>query len=223
MSRLVDILRACAWCALTALCIVLTITVVEVAPRLLATLELANRTIGEAGEAVTNLRDASRAWNKNSDAQAKAILEAEKQTTKTMSDFDELISHTDTQLNGQVLPQLANAISHQDAALEDTERQVATATATFSRDSSAMLVQTTTLIRQLSQDATDPAIKESLQRVAASLEQVQGMATDGHTMTTMTVEQLKKLYAPKRLAVELFQRLLGFAGPAAQIATAARK
>jgi hypothetical protein len=164
--------------------------------KLAHTIELADRTIAETGEAMTNVRDASRAWNKNSAAQAQAILATERKAQRSMGDLDDFIEHADRQFNGMVLPQLSNLVAHQDASLDDMEKQVSIATSKFSRDSSAMLEQTTTLISKLSQDAADPAIQASLKNIEITTANTAATTKNLQDTTVVLENYAKRLTKP---------------------------
>ena len=100
-----------------------------------ASLTNLNRTIVIAAGAFTNIEKGGRAWEKNSDAQAKQSTETLTNLNAAAKSLDSLVTSTDKSLNLLLLPSLSAAINDQNAALLTTERNVdvavTTATATL--------------------------------------------------------------------------------------------
>jgi len=77
--------------------------------------------------------------------------------------------------------------------------------------------------------AADPALKDSLGQLDAAmgqadqtLQQIQQIAASGNRDAQMLEARLRQALKPASLAKNLFERALGIAGPAAQVATAVK-
>jgi len=94
-----------------------------------------NRTIVIAAGAFMNIEKGGRAWEKNSDAQAKQSTETLTNLNAAAKSLNSLVTSTDKSLNLLLLPSLSAAINDQNTALLTTERNVdvavTTATATL--------------------------------------------------------------------------------------------
>lgn len=178
------------------LCIEMTVTIQELRPQIAETLRGLHASANETALTMRNVREATGEWKKASQAQAANSTAATKELRKDLGDLSALIEHTDRQLNGLVLPQITNLVAHQDASLDDMERQVSIATSKFSRDSSAMLEQTTNLISKLSQDAADPAIQASLRNIELTTANTAATTKNLQDTTVVLEDYAKRLTKP---------------------------
>lgn len=178
------------------LCIEITVTIQELRPQVAETLRGLHASANETALTMRNVREATGEWKKASQAQIIYSTDAARMLRKDLGDFDAFIEHTDRQVNGMVLPQLTNLLVHQDASLDDMERQVSIATSKFSRDSSAMLEQTTNLISKLSQDAADPAIQASLRNIELTTANTAATTKNLQDTTVVLEDYAKRLTKP---------------------------
>jgi hypothetical protein len=126
-----------------------------------ATLENLNRTVVIAAGAFTNVEKGARSWRDNSDAQAKQSTLALQNLNAAAKSLDSLVTSTDKSLNSSLLPSLSAAISDQNAALQQTERNV----------DAAVTVATATLA-DADRQIANPRIPEAVDNLADSSKSV---------------------------------------------------
>src|SRR5271168_1158584 len=89
-----------------------------------ASLTNLNRTIVIAAGAFTNIEKGGRAWEKNSDAQAKQSTETLTNLNAAAKSLDSFVTSTDKSLNLLLLPSLSRAINEQNEKLLESWRSV---------------------------------------------------------------------------------------------------
>lgn len=105
-------------------------------------------------------------------------------------------------------------VKAQNTSLLDTQTQLRTSLSQFSRDSSATLAQSKSLLDQLNQDASNPAIPSTLQHVDETAAHVAGASKNVEDVT----EKFRNDYLkPQKFAWELLKSLAGMGGSVAQM------
>lgn len=114
----------------------------------------------------------------------------------------------------QLLADSDATVKAQNDSLLETQAQLRTSLATFSRDSSVTLDHSKNLLDQLSQDAQDPAIQASLQHVALATDNIAGTTKDLKDVADKFRSDYLK---PQKFAWELLKSLAGMGGSFAQM------
>jgi hypothetical protein len=196
------------------LCLTLSATVQRLEPQVSMTLRGLHASANETALTMKNVREGTLEWKKASQAQALYSTEAAAQLKRDLVDIDALVKRTDAQLNDGVLPDLAHAVTHQDAELAATQAQVRITLFNFSRDSSATLAQSKNLLDQLDQDASDPAIHSSLEQIQLVTTNVAGTSKDLKDVADKFRNDYLK---PQKFAWELLKSLAGMGGSVASM------
>lgn len=214
---------------LAALSCVIAVSVASVAT-LLETRELIHETRSDARELSTALGQiaitAAQAAEQVKQASSQANLAAEEQrkywnktsleTYKTMASLRLTIVRTDRSLNDELIPQISRSITDNGRLLADTQQELKPSLDNLARASAAAA------------DAmADPHIRQALAHAdttSANLEaatvELAWTAQHIEDSTDAINKKVQQAMKPASLSVRIVERLLGLAGPAAQVAAA---
>lgn len=127
---------------------------------------------------------------------------------------------------------LAGAVKHQDTALAGIEAAASRTIADLDQSTKildAALAGAARASDSAAQLAADPKLADSLDQLDLAMAQanvalthLSGIAASGDRDAAMLEARLRQALKPASLAKAAFERLLGIAGPAAQVATAAK-
>jgi chromosome segregation ATPase len=186
-----------------------------------------NQLLPIIGGAATNVektlreeREASKEQLSQSSAVLKNVNAAVTQATGDLAEFRELlagIERTNRTLDG--------AIAEQSGQATATEKEAQTAL----RDLAAALTRADAVLASMDRLANNPDAPEALKRLDAAIAEansvlahVDGAAASGERDMLLIEARLREALKPASLAKTIFMRAVGIAGPAAQIATAAK-
>ena len=210
MKPLLQASAAAALISVTVFALTLTVAVEHIQPQVLMTLRGLHASANETALTMRNLRDATAEWKEAS----KRSTEVELQAKADLVKFGAFVDHTDFELNSQVLPGLRGAIAANSDQLVGLEKTSAETLQQFSRDSSATLAQSKSLLDQLNQDASDPAIHSTLEHVDATTANIAGTSKDLKDVADKFRNDYLK---PQKFAWELLKQLAGMGGSVAQM------
>lgn len=147
-------------------------------------------------------------------------------------DLDAKAAKTPIDNAGTALATLNSAVANQDAHLvkmEEQGTQALTQLTTAITDLQPVLTNSAKLAAAGVNLVNDPQLKQALARLNdaianadATLAQLDKAAASGDRSMEMIEAKLRQALAPASLAKSILERALGIAGPAAQIATAAK-
>ena len=182
------------------------------------TLDNANRLIRELAQTSANARHATAEWEAASQQQAAYFTQA---AAKTDADLDAL---------GSTIAQAGSTIATANQVLKDQNAAALAVELQAQRTLAALETQTNQLapiLAHVDQLAGNPDLADMLHQLDATTADAQkamasldSIAASGDRDAQMLEARLREALKPATLAKTVFERLLGIAGPAAQIATA---
>lgn len=185
---------------------------------------------GAARDLELTLRDEHKAEGAQL-ATAAAAAAALQASAKSIASFVDSVNAALTGPKG-TLPALSNLIRHQDdnlAALEGQATADLAKLATSETELAAVLANASKASASAAELAANPDILKALAQLNAALDEtnstlahVDAIAASGDRDAQMIEARLRDALKPASLAKSLFMRALGVAGPAAQVATAAK-
>jgi len=194
----------------------------------------APRVLRIVGGAATDIEKALKQEREASTAQIQATAQLQGKANAAADNLAKLVQHTDDSLNGTkgVLPVLSGAIAEQNVNMTKISVRAEAAIDTLDvtvADLQPVLAAAATAAQNGADLSGDPAIKQALQRlddaIAQSndvLQHLDAIAASGDRDAAMLETRLREALKPASLAKTIFMRTLGLAGPAAQVATAAK-
>lgn len=152
----------------------------DVAPQIRGEITDLNRVTLSVGGTAAELRDAAKDWraaSKSSEQLSAQTLQVVQNTAQAMANLNSaaesltaLIQHTDSQINGTLLPQLAETVNQNDSRLtqlvEDTDATVV-AMGKTSTQATAAMTQATQTLADAGKILGDPANQQTVKSVAA--------------------------------------------------------
>ncbi len=213
MSRAVQIAGLAALVTLAWLGGELAWSVHVARPHLLVTLENVDRTVIVAGAAAGDVERSARVWESASKAQIAASTAVLGSTKSALSALQVLVSKTDAQLNGYILPSLATAVSQQNQSLLATQKGLQDELEAFR----PVLANLTSASASAASAMANPAIPASLDNVQAISKALQGVAEDAHTETGLIVAQTRQAFKPKNKFLAVLQFIGGGTISAAEL------
>jgi len=202
--------------AITALVLVAALagevgyTVHLLRPHLLVTLQNVDRTVIIAGGAATNLEKASRAWELQSSAQAKAVTRAMNQVSSAANELEQTaaivavdIDTTSKNINQRILPGLDQALNQQNTLLIGNQRRL-------QRD----LDQLNQVLVDSSNRINDPNVAGTLAHLNETAANVSATTADLKAIADKAKEEYTK---PVKLWWAVVRELIGIGGNLAQM------
>lgn len=165
-----------------------------------------------------NLREATAVWKEAS----KRSIDVEVQAKADLVRFENLIRHTDFQLNEQVLPQIKKTIEENSTQLIELEKTTSESVVKITANSDTLTKQASIVMTAAADNLTDPNIKATLQNVkdtsdstAIASKEIAASLTDVRQMADKARETYLK---PVNLWWSLVKQFAGFGGSIAQMA-----
>jgi hypothetical protein len=165
----------------------------------------------EIGLTAENVRKASAQWQQVSAQQAAYFTQATQKTTADLDAFHDLVTHTDAQINGQLLPALTSTVTQQNTQLAELEKQTTASLATL-QQASAQLEPVLQSAAEASANAAklsaDPAIVETLQHIDATTASLASATASVDRQIRMIEPMTKKATTPPSKAALIFNTFL---------------
>jgi hypothetical protein len=184
------------------------------------TLDNTNRLVRELAQTSANLRHATASWESASQQQAAYFTQATQKTTADLDALHVLILHTDSSINGELLPALTAGVTQQNAQLADLEKQTAASLATLQAATLQLqpvlqnAAEATAAAAKLS---ADPSLADSLHSVARLSAASADTAESIDRQVRMIEPVTKKATTPVSKATLIFNTLLDLTWKAAGI------
>lgn len=175
--------------------------------------------------AATQMKEASVQANLASQEQRKYWNKTSLETYKTMADLRLTIVRTDRSLNDVFVPQLTRSVGELSRSVGDTEKLIAD----MHQELQPSLLNLARASSAAADTMSNPSIKESLAHVDATSAQLE-KGSEQLALTAGNIEQatdainqkIHQALKPASLGQRIFERILGIAGPAAQVAVAVK-
>lgn len=175
MKAAVQVFACFALLSLTAFLGELTYSIHRLRPKLEVTVSNADRALIAAGAAAGNLERASRAWEQASKEQSAQTTKAMSNVSAAAKGLSLFVSRTDASVNSSLLPQITEAIRQQNAALLTSQNAL--------QSNLSQIALATTQLQTTLADAdkviADPAIKESIDSLAFSSQNLVVATSEG--------------------------------------------
>lgn len=225
MQRVKQILEALLLVAAIVLVCLIIVIVQEMRPKVANVLDGAAGATKQSTETLKTLDSAMT-------AETEKLKEATKQAGKTeyairgaVDSFRRMTDRTDKRLNDEILPDFSAALRSTDSLARDASRGLDNTV----RGLEPTLTNLAAASRNAAANLSDPAIPNSLKHVdeataslADSAKHFDGISANAETASELALNRFRQALKPASLAKTIFMRLLGLAGPAAQVATAVK-
>ena len=212
VATVLRVLQALALSALIALLCFIIVILHALRPTIETTARDAHTTVLEIGLTAANLRKASLAWEHASKQQAANSTAALQAATASVKSLNRFIAHTDSSVNGNLIPTLVSSVKSQSdallesqAALRSNLQQIQAATVLLQQD---LLSANKTFVDADAQ-ITDPAIKKTLANVEQLTESMADVGQDAKESADMAEARLRQLLKPTSIIKTIFMDVVG--------------
>jgi hypothetical protein len=198
-------------------------TLQRIRPKLEVTVENVDRAAIAAGAAAGNVEKASRAWEAASKDQSQKIAQVTTAVSVAVKQFTTFVSKTDESVNSDFIPALTRVVDSgnasiisQNTALLQNQKNLSAAISGIT-DSTIHLQQ---VLTDADKTFASPAIPESLEHIAKTTDEMQGVASDAHKAADMAVQKEYEILHPPpvKFAVKLFEFFGGHAVDGVELA-----
>lgn len=137
------------------------------------------------------------------------------ETKKTLGDAHDLLKHLDVQLNGTENNRAAGFLPQADTALGTLNEGLGSINALVGNANNTILTLPPLISKgyaiadNVDRLVADPELLKTIDTANAALSQIEGMAVDGHGMTTLAFHQMQEYFKPVSFSMKVYKFLLG--------------